>query len=727
MGGDASSAGPAHRASALAGAAAPAAAASPSPLVRVWTLPVGGTLVWLNDLPCGSAVSVRVGGVAVRTLDVGDRFELLMHTVGVGSYGWRRLARAGKHAQSGLPMGAPDDAAAGAAAGACKQGAQGRSGRSLSARYTTEIRVVAVDAITQYGTFCEPVRSRAPDTSTAEGDGGEAGGAASPPHAVGDCNLATDAVLHAATAREDVPPSLDRQEPGSSSDAQGDGSPAAKAPGGTVRTPARLASRAPSPALAQHEPRPNAPSSSPAQAPATGHELISDAPSSPFADGDCAHSGDAGGETPHVIDEADHTAAVAEAATCLVRFVAFARSTVSVVADRTGALSLLPAISEHARALESTSARLAEVTGCSARVQTVLTSLQRLPSTRDARRRSCDSLAREFSSHTPESGALGVGLEAHAACLMLTAVRGALAGPAPRAREQLRRLNSPQVESARCILLAAAQMARPASAAALQAAAARLQITAQALGRLKRILPPEARATLGGEDLASPDALHDSAAPRLIQPTPRPPLADIPLPADVQPADDAAPEGTTSGMTPTTPGCAPTRRFTATPNLTSPSAFPYVALTPVAVSPTASPLTTPAAGSCTTPTSGSVCLEVQHLDGQIEAQRVQLARQREALVARRRSRSGGKADEASPCDGTGGSSCPPDERCREKLQRARSHRAGAMAHDGLQAKTVAVGAPTSPPEASENRPPSDGSPLVAEYAASPDMGGELTV
>ena len=156
-----------------AGAGPSVARPDTSPLVRAWTIPVGGTLIWSNDLPSGATVSVRVGGVAVRTLKPGERFELLMHTVGVGSYDWRRqdtgakqkrkkgrkekgAESAGEEASthtslSNITGGESADSTAPKEATESEPIAENRPENKT--RYTAEVRVVAFDAITQYGTF----------------------------------------------------------------------------------------------------------------------------------------------------------------------------------------------------------------------------------------------------------------------------------------------------------------------------------------------------------------------------------------------------------------------------------------------------------------------------------------------------------------------------------------------------------------------------------------------
>ena len=63
--------------------------------------------------------------------------------------------------------------------------------------------------------------------------------------------------------------------------------------------------------------------------------------------------------------------------------------------------------------------------------------------------------------------------------------------PAPRAREQLRRLRSPQIEAVCDIFKVAATMAPPESAALLRAGAERTRGACDALASLKRVLPAE--------------------------------------------------------------------------------------------------------------------------------------------------------------------------------------------------------------------------------------------
>ncbi len=99
----------------LSGAGGEAGASPPASAARMWVLPVGSSMVWVNDL--GADVEVHVGGVA-RPLHVGESLELAMHIVGMGTYEWRRVGE-------GCPL------------------------------YVAEVRVQPRDFVTQYGTFYE--------------------------------------------------------------------------------------------------------------------------------------------------------------------------------------------------------------------------------------------------------------------------------------------------------------------------------------------------------------------------------------------------------------------------------------------------------------------------------------------------------------------------------------------------------------------------------------------
>jgi len=373
-------------------------------------------------------------------------------------------------------------------------------------------------------------------------------------------------------------------------------------------------------------------------------------------------------EAVRAVSEEEKAEAISEAAAAVVRFSSFARrlGDRDAVCDRTAALGLLPELGDHSARLERTAVALAAATRCSAQSHALLTALQRLPAARGARQCACDSLAEQLAAGTAASGALAVSLEAHAAGLMLTAVQGALCGPAPRAREQLRRLSSPQVEAASAILQAAAAKASPPFRAALAAAADRIMATGGALGRLKRLLPQE---VLLQEAAVAPEATRGASD-----------------------ADGSA-DGATGSVSPAarSPGDTSTTRPTKVgPPLFDPSSEASEAseaLTP--------PPPEPATRAPTPASATPAAFEATKLDSEIAEQRRQLETEREALRARRLSRS-----------------------CRH------SHSGASFSPDSLRTSPSAAG---SSPSVAGASPAFPASPACSRSGSSPcGLGAERT-
>ena len=607
-------------------------AAGVCPLVRAWTLPVGGSLIWINDLPCGTTVKVRVGGVAMRTLKAGERFELLMHTVGVGTYDWRRLDPAANTRKTASPPSQSCTKLASDPRPSSEPGSPDSllglgslpSSDNMRTEYLAEIRVVAVDAITQYGTFAKTAQKvgRVADLlKTKRKTPSSKPGATSPDGTSKENEVPDDQTSMVAHGNGDTNRvALDL--PTDQVDVRGDAGltgsrgyvvitedePLAPATGRSALEPTMSRNID---GVAEYTAHCADVSQREVKAPVTS--VSHDVDVALTTTRDKIH--DACDGVAYIKpDNNTQAAAVAEAAAALVHLVTFARSTVASVADRGTALSLLPAVAEHIQALERTSSALAVATGCMERVTELLLAVQKIPATRGARQHFCDSLAVEYFSHARSSAAIGIALEAHAASMMLKAVSSALTGPAPRARERLRRLNSPQIECTKQIIISAAGRADPSSVVALQAASDRLQVISSALARMRRVLPPEARPANGKEApvtsmefKSEEDESLDAGGMMMAKEGEN--AYDPTIASSVPPGDGAISDAAT--------------RPSATPSTTERNAPDHPRSTPT--------------GSGSSPTSS----ELYDLDCQLEAQRVELAHHKEALVARRRSRGGG--------------------------------------------------------------------------------------
>ena len=343
---------------------------------RYWTLPVGGSLRWLNDL--SHDVEVRVGGIAARCICVGESLELFMHTVGTGRYEWR--------VKSGYEQG---------------QGGPG----AWSHAFAAEVHVVLVDEITQFGTFSD----ESCDTEKCMNDVGASNAAS--PHSVYNEGVDDD-----------------------------------------------------------HQPNKQL------------KAIESSEPTSPnFFEAAAAHENAL----------AMYTSMTVAAST----FAGFARGEIGAVTDHASALSRIPRLEELAGAVDKAADRLIRETDCSDQAQALVVSIRRLPAARGARRDACAEAASQVCRGTARAVALAAALEAYASVLLVSVTRGALCGPQPRARDQLRKLRSPQIDAVCTVLLDASEKARlPDTAQSLAAAAARLRDSSDALGYLKRLLPPETRA-----------------------------------------------------------------------------------------------------------------------------------------------------------------------------------------------------------------------------------------